>query len=119
MIGKLEISGVKTVVTPELEKYINKKIGRLDRFLSRHARKTAHAKVILSEGKGKVRSLQCETVLYIPGKTLSAKEATTNMFSSIDVVESKIINQLRKYKEMHSNSRGKRLARKVMGKFSR
>lgn len=119
MIKKLEISSVRTNVTPELEKYINKKIGKLDRFLSRHARKTAHAKVVLTESKGKTRTLCCEVTLHIPGKVLNAKEDTSNMYSSIDIVETKLINQLRKYKEMHSTSRSKRLARKVTNKFRR
>lgn len=120
MIEKLEINPIKTELTRELEKYIGKKIGRLDRFLSRHARKSAHAKVVLKEsGKGKARNLECEVILKVPGKTLTAKETTTNMFSSIDIVESKLIRQLRKYKEMHSNNRGKRLARKVAARFGR
>ncbi|MCA9348974.1 ribosome-associated translation inhibitor RaiA [Candidatus Saccharibacteria bacterium] len=120
MIEKMEITSIKTEVKPDLEKYINKKIGRLDRFLPRHARRSAHAQVTLREsGRGKVRNLMCEVTLNIPDKVLTAKETSTNMFSSVDIVESKLTTQLRKYKDMHTSGRSKRLARKVVGRFRR
>ena len=42
MIKRLDINGVHVEIEGRLEKYIHKKIGRLDRLLPRHAKKSAH-----------------------------------------------------------------------------
>lgn len=119
MIERIEISGVRVDVDQDIKKYIHKKIGRLDRLMPRHARKSAHAKVVLSETKGKLKKPTCEVVLELPSKTLTAKEAAVNMFSSVDVVEAKLANQIRKYKDTHSPSRARRTVRKFLGKARR
>lgn len=115
MIAKLDINGVHTVVTDDLKKYITKKIGRLDRYLPKHARKSVHAEVFLKERSIKNKQeRECEVVLRIPGATLAAKETTTNMFASVDVVEAKLQGQIRKYKVANNPVRlHKRLIMKI------
>lgn len=107
MIDRLDITSVHVDMDDDIKKYIHKKIGKLDRLMPRHARKSAHAKVILSKSKGKKQEPTCEAIIEVPGKTLTAKESTINMYSSVDVVESKLARQLRKYKTAHV-SRGDR-----------
>lgn len=106
MIQKLEINGVHAVLTDDLKKYITKKIGKLDRYMPRHARESAHAEVFVKElkNKGKKQNI-CEVVLRLPGSTLTVKESTINMFAAVDIVEAKLKNQLKKYKETHSSLR--------------
>ena len=117
MIEKLEISGVHSTVTPELRKYVTNKIGKLDRYIPKHARESAHAEVSLKEIKSKdKKQCVCEVVLYLPKETLTTKEATVNMFAAVDIVEAKLKNQLKKYKEIHS---GLKLHRRVMSRFRR
>ena len=117
MIEKLEISGVHTVVTPELQKYITKKVGKLDKFLPKHARESAHAEVMLKEVKAKnKKECVCEVVLYLPKEKLMTKEATLNMFAAVDIVEAKLKNQLKKYKETHSSLR---IHRRVIARLRR
>ena len=117
MIEKLEIAGVHTDVSPELQKYVAKKIGRLDRYIPKHARTSAHAEVMLKElnAKDKKQCL-CEVVLYLPKETLTTKEATVNMFAAVDIVETKLKNQLRKYKDKHSS---RRLHHRIIAKIRR
>lgn len=106
MIQKLEINGVHAVLTDDLKKYITKKIGKLDRYMPRHARESAHAEVFVKEVMVKAKKENvCEVVLHLPGNTLMTKEATINMFAAVDIVEAKLKNQLKKYKEQHSSQR--------------
>jgi len=49
MINSITITGVKFDLDETTKRYVIKKIGRLDRYLPRHARKSATAEVILRE----------------------------------------------------------------------
>lgn len=104
MIQKMEISGVHSEVSDDLQKYVQKKIGKLDKYMPRHARESAHAEVKLIVAKSKdKRQNTCEVVLHVPNEVITTKETTMNMFASIDIVETKLKNQLKKYKETHSS----------------
>jgi ribosomal subunit interface protein len=117
MIQKLEISGVHMEVGDDLRKYVTKKIGRLDKYLSRHARESLHAEVKLKEGKAKDKNERtCEVILFAPHEVLTAKETTINMFAAVDIAEAKLKTQLKKYKDLHG---GPRLQRRVLAKLKR
>jgi putative sigma-54 modulation protein len=117
MIEKLEISAVHTQLNPELQKYVTKKIGHLDRYLPRHARASAHAEVILKELQPKnKRQCVCEVILHLPKETIATKEGTVNMFAAVDIVEAKLKNQLKKYKDKHTSHR---LHRRILRKIRR
>ncbi len=106
MIQKLEIRGVHMHIDPKLYAYATKKIGKLDNYISRHARASAHAEVILKEETLKTKkNCICEVLVHLPHDTLTTKESTINMFAAIDIVEAKLKNQLKKYKELHGNPR--------------
>ena len=106
MIQKLEINGVHMHVDQRLHNYASKKIGKLDRYLSRHAQESTHAEVILKEETLKSqKNCICEVILHLPNDTLTTKESTVNMYAAIDIVEAKLKNQLKKYKELHGNPR--------------
>lgn len=115
MIQKLEISGVHAVLDDDLKKYVTKKIGRLDLYMSRHTRASAHAEVKLKEAKLKQRKqATCEVIMHLPHDTLMTKETTLNMYAAVDIVEAKLKNQLKKYKETHESNRlHKRIIRRL------
>lgn len=122
MINNIAISGIKADVTKDLERYINKKIGKLDRHLKRSQRETVRADVKLSEVNTKKsgKKCTCEVILHVAGDRLTASESTVNMFAAVDIVEAKLQNQLKKHKEKHSQSKDNRKnsrARKLLGKF--
>ncbi len=103
---KLEISGVHTELDPKIKKYVRAKINRLEKYMPKHARESAHAEVFLKERKIKAKKeCACEVVLHLPKGTIRVEEATMNMFAAVDIVEAKLKNQLKKYKETHSSLR--------------
>lgn len=118
MINRLEISGVHAVATEDLKKYITRKIGRLDRYMPMSARPSAHAEVLVKESKAKdKKKCTCEVVLHLPQETITVKEATVNMFAAVDIVEAKLRNQLKRYKDTHRNPRlHQRLLARMRGK---
>ena len=117
MIQKLEISGVHTTVDDKLKKYVISKIGKLDRYMSKHVRASAHIEVLLKESKAKdKKQCICEVVMYLPHGTITTKEATLNMFAAVDIVEARLKNQLKKYKETHGNPR---LHRRLLARLRR
>lgn len=106
MIQKLEIQGVKMDVDAKLQAYVKKKIGRLDRFVSRHARESMHVQVFLKEQKKKSKKDNiCEVIIKLPKETIAVKEATINMYAAVDIIETKLKNLLKKYKETHGHNK--------------
>lgn len=106
MIEHMEISGVHLSLDDDLKKYVTKKIGKLDRYLPKHARVSAHAEVSLKESKVKARKqCTCEVILHLPRETITTKETTLNMFAAIDIVETKLKNQIKRYKGKHTPTR--------------
>lgn len=117
MIKKLEIDGIHVEVDSDLKKYIRKKIGKLDQYLPSHSRESAHAEVKLQERKIKSRvECKCEVILHLPHETLVVKETTVNMYAAVDVVEEKLKNQIKKYKQKHGKGR---LRTRVLARLKR
>ena len=103
MIAHIDITGVRYTLDDNTKKYVNRKIGRLDRFLPRHARKSVTAEVVLQEVNRKNgNNYECSVVLNLPGKRLSAKDSTVNMLAAVDIVEEKLKQQLKKYNDNRS-----------------
>ena len=109
MIKKLDIAGLQTEITPELRKYVEKKIGKLDRYIAKHAREAAHAEVKLRETKSKDKNrFNCTVVIFNQDGDVEASESTINMFAAIDIVETKLKTQLKKKKELHGDAKMRR-----------
>ena len=53
--------------------------------------------------------------MYLPEQQLIVEEATINMFAAVDIVESRLKNQISKYHSKHSQHRTER--RKVYDRF--
>jgi putative sigma-54 modulation protein len=115
MIKKLEITGVHFDLDADLKKYVTSKIGKLDKYIPKNARESAHAEIFLKEAKEKTNKKRtCEVVLYLPNEKIAAKETTINMYAAIDIVEAKLKNQIKKYADTHG-TRG--LHKKVLAKL--
>lgn len=117
MIQKLEISGVHMEVGDDLRKYVIKKIGKVDKYLPRQSRESAHAGVKLKEGnKASAKNDRtCEVVLHLPKETITITETTINIYAAIDIAEEKLKARLRKYKQLHEEPR---LYRRLAGRIS-
>jgi ribosomal subunit interface protein len=117
MIGRLEITGVHSKVDDKLRKYVTKKVGGLDRYLSRHSRASAHAEVKLKESKSKDKNrYSCEVILHLPHEVFRTEEHTVNMYAAVDIVEAKLKTRLKKYKATHDRPK---LHRRVLAQFKR
>lgn len=117
MIQKIEITGVHTEIDEKIKKYVMSKIGRLDRFIPKHARESAHAEIFLKEKMIKAKKeCTCEIVLHLPKEKIRVQETTINMYAAVDIVEAKLKNLLKKYKETHSNLR---IHKRVIARFKR
>lgn len=124
MINHIDITSTtkKYEPTDKLKKYIEKKFGKLDRRMSRKNRADARVEVKLNYAKTKTgEQFMCEAILHTPEYKLTAKETTPNMFASVDVVETKLLTQMKKHKETHrlskdkkSQNRARRLFRRVL-----
>jgi putative sigma-54 modulation protein len=117
MIKHIDIKGFHTEVHDRLKKYIIKRIGRLDRYIPRQYRADVRAEVIVRESKSQSdKKYTAEVILHLPEHRIEAKEATLNMFAAIDIVEAKLKNQLKRYKDTHTDPH---FYRKLIRKFRR
>lgn len=117
MIEALTITGIKYEVDDKSKKYITKKIGALDRFLPRHARKSVKVDVKVEQIDGKDgNKYEVEVIMSVPNKVITAKDSTLNVLAAVDIVEAKMATQLRKYKETRVAHVGKQ---GIMARFKR
>lgn len=105
MVSHIDITGIHYEVSKDLKKYIAKRIGKIDRFVPRAARQSIRIEVRLSELKTKSDRNKCEINVFLPERTLAATAETVNMFAAVDIVETKLKNQLKKYKAVHGGAR--------------
>lgn len=99
MITHIDITGVRYTPDELTRKYVNKKIGSLDKYVPRHARKTLKAEVKLKEvNRAHGNKYECDVLLHVPNALITAKDSTVNMLAAVDIVEAKLRSQLHKYK---------------------
>lgn len=99
------IHGRDVDVKPRLQEYVEKKVGKLDRYLSI----IREARVDLTENKN-ARSASDRYVaqLTIPlkGTVLRAEERNNDVFAAVDAVLDKMNRQIERYKGKHWRGRG-------------
>jgi putative sigma-54 modulation protein len=117
MITSIDIAGVKYSVGEKTKRYVERKIGRLDRYLPAHARKSATVDVKLKRvNRDHGNQYEAEVIMNVPDKRILAKDSTFNMMAAIDIVEAKLVAQLRKYKQATAPHVGRR---GILGRFKR
>jgi ribosomal subunit interface protein len=119
MIKRFDVNFIHAEHDDKIQKYITRKIGRLDRYIPRSAQESAHAEITLKAGKsGRTdhgRDCTCEVTLHLPHENIAVSETSINMYTAVDIVELKLKHRIKKYKEKHSGS----LRRKLVARFSR
>ena len=99
MSKDLEINTIKYELDEQIKKYTEKKIKRLYKYIPRHAIKSASIKVFLEKlSKKRDDRFEASVVINLPGKTLTASGNATNMAAAVDIVQSKMLSQIRRYK---------------------
>lgn len=114
MIKRFDINFVHMPADDGIHKYVTRKLGKLDKYMPRHAAESAHAEIQLKEGKtGRLsagRGSTCEVTLHLPREVINVSETSINMYTAVDIVEVKLKQQIQKYKETHTASALRRLA---------
>ena len=100
MIEKIEITGNDKKIEEGLKKYIEKRMGKLDRYLPKEAKRDVVLKVVVAEiGKGKSGKYEISVSMELTGgKVLAARDECSNVFAGVDLVEAKLTGQIRRYK---------------------
>ena len=100
MIEKIEMSGNGYRIEEPFKKYTEKRIGKLDRYLPRGFKKDVVAKIVVAEiGKSKGEKYEISVAMDIPGgKVIAARDECSNVFAGVDLVEAKLLGQIRRYK---------------------
>jgi putative sigma-54 modulation protein len=116
MIKRFDVTFIHTNHDENVHKYITRKLGKLDRFIPKSAHDSAHAEITLKEGKAKDgRDCTCEVTLHLPHDNIVVSETSLNMYTAIDIIELKLKQQIKKYKELHSGT----LRRRLVARFAR
>ena len=118
MIKNITITGVKYELNDTTKKYVERKIGGLGKYLPRHARKsvTADVKIKQIDNPGG-NKYEVEVIINVPDKVITAKDSTMNVLAAVDIVETKLNGQLRRYKDDTLAHVGR--SRGVLAKFKR
>ena len=107
MIANITLTGPRLELDAKTQKYVKKKIAALDRYHPRHARKTVTAEVMLKQvNRDHGNKYEAEVIMYLPERTITAKDSTMNILAAIDIVEAKVVAQLKRYKERTTDHRG-------------
>ncbi len=93
---QLIIQGKNIDVTDRLEEYIEKKVGKLDRYLPTISE--ARVELAVEDTKSAKDRQVAQLTVRSKGTFLRAEERTADMFSSIDVVTDKMYRQIVRYK---------------------
>lgn len=97
------VTGRHLEITPALKNYVEKKVKRINRYLSN----ISEAVVTISVQKYRHK---VEVLLKVNGVLIQAEGVTSEVYSSIDEVSEKLGRQIKKYKEKlvsHRKSEGK------------
>ena len=100
MIEKIEITGSNYKPTESFKKYAMKRIGKLDRYLPKGSKKDVVAKIVVTEvDRAHGNKYEISAAMEIPGgKVIAAKDESSNVFAGIDIIEAKLMGQIRRYK---------------------
>lgn len=118
MIKRLEIAGVHMDTGKDVKRYVRRKIGGLERYVSRHTRESLRVEVKLKEAKTKNKEQKhtCEVILRLPQETFTVNATAETIFAAIDTVEEKLKIQLKKYKDLHTDPK---LHRRLLARIKR
>lgn len=117
---KLEVSAVHFDMDAKLKAYVERKIGKLDKYVPRAMRQALHGKVVLTEEDGKSKNrFTAEVLITLPHGVATAKDSTINIYAAIDIAEAKVKAQLVKYKQKNTEHLPHRRVLRQWRKFRR
>lgn len=99
---RYNVRGENIEVTEAIRDYVEKKVGKLERYFSDVPEATAHVNLkVYTEKTAKV-----EVTIPLPYLVLRAEETSPDLYASVDLVVDKLERQIRKFKtKIHRKSR--------------
>ncbi|MCE7786013.1 ribosome hibernation-promoting factor, HPF/YfiA family [Staphylococcus xylosus] len=91
---RFEIHGENLTITDAIRNYIEEKIGKLERYFNDVPNATAHVKVKTYHNS----AAKIEVTIPLKNVTLRAEERNDDLYAGIDLINSKLERQVRKYK---------------------
>ena len=86
------IRGENIEVTPAIREYVEKKVGKLERFFSDTPDANVHVNLKVYTDK----NAKVEITIPLPNLVLRAEETNTDMYACIDIINDKLERQIRK-----------------------
>ncbi|MBI2797898.1 ribosome-associated translation inhibitor RaiA [Candidatus Saccharibacteria bacterium] len=97
---KIQLSGRQYEIDKNLRKYVETKLGKLDKYMPRAHQAVAMRVEVFRDPSGREDNrYKVTAVLEVPGPDLVAETATINPHSAVDIVEAKLKDQIRRYKD--------------------
>ncbi|MFS0783681.1 ribosome hibernation-promoting factor, HPF/YfiA family [Bacillus sp. 1P06AnD] len=88
------IRGENIEVTPALREYVEKKIGKLERYFNNTSNATVHVNLKVYNDK----TSKVEVTVPMSNLVLRAEERNADMYAAIDTITDKLERQIRKHK---------------------
>lgn len=115
---QIQLTGRKYEIDKELKKYVNRKLGKLDKYLPRQHKAMGMSVEIFRDPSGKEDNrYKVKAILEVAGPDLVAETATINPHSAIDIVEQKLRLQIKRYKDKNAPRRFR--VKEMMGRLRR
>jgi ribosomal subunit interface protein len=115
---QIQLTGRKYEIDKELKKYVNRKLGRPDKYLPRQHKAKGMSVEIFRDPSGKEDNrYKVKAILEVAGPDIVAETATINPHSAIDIVEQKLRLQIKRYKDKNAPRRFR--IKEMMGRLRR
>jgi putative sigma-54 modulation protein len=105
---KLQVKGRNVDVTDSLFSYAERKLGKLARHLSDESR--CELELAVEHNPSINQKQVAEATVWTKGPVLRARETTTDMYASIDLVADKLERQVKRYRERRTRKAAQHMA---------
>ncbi len=99
---KIQIRGRNVIVTDALHEYAEEKLSRLQRYLQEHHTdevSRVELELMVEKNKSIANPQVAEATVFTRGPVIRAKESSTDMYASIDLVADKLQRQVKRYRD--------------------
>jgi ribosome hibernation promoting factor len=100
---ELSVKGKNLEVNDSIRKYVERKIGKLDKHVSKLAR--VEIELAVEKNPSIADNQVAEATVWLKGNTLRARKATTDMKASIDELSAKLLRQVKEERDRKAAKR--------------
>ena len=99
----LTVHGRNVAISDRVQEYVEKKVGRLDKYLPQI--REARAELVHSETRAASDRYTAQLTVWTNQKILRAEESSEDLFASIDAIADKMYRQIERFKGRRFQSR--------------